>query len=113
VQTVGGVAGSSSSFTLTQSVSTPVISSATAATGTVGSAFSYQIAATNGATAFGAAGLPAGLAVNAAGLISGVPTTLGTFPVTISAGNASGGASATTLALTILPHMAKVRIIGE
>jgi hypothetical protein len=69
----------------------PVITSADAATGTVGVAFSYQITATNSPVSFGAAGLPAGLSINtAAGVISGSPTAAGTSNVTLSATNASG-----------------------
>ena len=41
----------------------PVITSATTASGTVGTAFSYQITATNTPTSYGATGLPAGLSV--------------------------------------------------
>ena len=102
--TAGGTAISAGGFTLTASVSTPVIASAATAGGQMGAAFSYQIAATNGPTSFGAAGLPAGLSVNpASGLISGIPTVAGTFAGTVSAGNAAGGASSATLTLTILP----------
>src|SRR5438094_909508 len=79
----------------------PVITSATTANGTVGVAFSYQITATNNPTSFNATGLPAGLTVNTStGLISGTPTTAGTYSVTISATNAGGTGSA-TLTLTI------------
>src|SRR4029077_5909491 len=57
----------------------PVITSAGTASGTVGTAFSYQIVATNSPTSFNATGLPAGLTVNAGtGLISGTPTTAAT-----------------------------------
>src|SRR5262249_30025165 len=50
----------------------PVITSPTTASGTVGAAFSYQITATNSPTSFGATGLPAGLSVNSGtGVISG------------------------------------------
>ena len=42
----------------------PAITSSSSANGTVGSAFSYQITATNSPTSYGAAGLPAGLSVN-------------------------------------------------
>src|SRR5258707_2593448 len=56
----------------------PVITSGTTASGTVGSAFSYQITATNTPTSYGATGLAAGLAVNTStGLISGTPTAAG------------------------------------
>ncbi|OGR47010.1 MAG: hypothetical protein A2X37_05685 [Elusimicrobia bacterium GWA2_66_18] len=72
----------------------PVITSALSATGTVGTALSYQIMAANSPTSFNAAGLPAGLSVSTGGLISGTPTTIGTSSVTISAANSSGTGSA-------------------
>jgi len=79
----------------------PVITSGTTASGTVGSAFSYQITATNSPTGYGATGLPAGLAVSSTtGLISGTPTTAGTATVTLSATNGTGTGNA-TLTLTI------------
>jgi Subtilase family/Lamin Tail Domain/Bacterial Ig domain/Putative Ig domain/IPT/TIG domain len=79
----------------------PVISSATAASGAVSQAFSYQIAASNTPTSFAAIGLPAGLTVNTStGLISGAPTAAGVSSVTISATNATGTGSA-TLTVTI------------
>src|SRR5437764_14081810 len=78
----------------------PVITSPLTATGQVGVAFSYQITATNNPTSFNATGLPAGLSVNTStGLISGTPTTAGTYSVTISATNA-GGSGSTTLSIT-------------
>src|SRR5439155_1034472 len=98
-------AGGTGSATLTLTVVNPpppVITSATTATGQVGAAFSYQITATNNPTSYGATGLPAGLTVNTStGLISGTPTTAGTYSVTISATNAGGTGSA-TLTLTIV-----------
>src|SRR6185437_7855165 len=79
----------------------PAITSATAANGTVGTAFSYQITATNSPTSYGATGLPAGLSVNTStGLISGTPTAAGTSTVTLSATNSTGTGNA-TLSLTI------------
>jgi hypothetical protein len=73
----------------------PVISSALTASGAVGSAFSYQIAASNTPSGFNAAGLPAGLSVNTStGLISGTPSVDGDTTVTISATNAGGTGSA-------------------
>src|SRR5437763_3868231 len=81
----------------------PVITSPLTATGQVGVAFSYQITATNSPTSFNATGLPAGLTVNTtSGLISGTPTTAGTYSVTISATN-GGGTGNATLTLTIKP----------
>src|SRR5438046_1475133 len=81
----------------------PVITSPLTATGQVGVAFSYQIAATNSPTSYNATGLPAGLSVNTGtGLISGTPTTAATSNVTLSATNA-GGTGTKTLTLTVNP----------
>jgi hypothetical protein len=71
--------------------------------GTVGTAVSLQIHATDSATGqtltYSAAGLPAGLSINSStGLISGTPTTAATSSVTVTAKdttNASGSASFT------------------
>src|SRR5216110_210316 len=98
--TNGGGTGSAT-LTLTINPAKPVITSPLTATGQVGVAFSYQITATNNPTSFNATGLPAGLSVNTStGLISGTPTTAGTYSITISATNAGGTGSA-TLTLTI------------
>jgi Putative Ig domain len=99
------VAFGPASFT---AVAPPVITSATTASGTVGSAFTYQIVATNSPTSYGATGLPAGLTVSTTtGLISGTPTAAGTSTVTLSASN-SGGTGNATLALTISNSAAPV-----
>jgi fibronectin type 3 domain-containing protein len=91
-------------FTINPVISAPVITSTTSANVSVGSAFSYQIAASNGPASYFATGLySAGLTVNpTTGLISGTPNTAGTFTSTISATNSAGTGSA-TLTLTINP----------
>jgi hypothetical protein len=90
-------------ITVSPSASAPVISSSLTATGTVGSAFSYQIAASGSPTSFGATGLPAGLNINTGtGAITGTPTVAGTSNVSISATNGSGTGTA-TLVITISP----------
>lgn len=90
------------SLSLTVNAALPVITSTDTATGTVGTSFSYQIAATNSPTTYGASGLPAGLTVSTtSGLISGNPTSAGTFNVTLTATN-SGGTGSVSLSLTIL-----------
>ena len=69
----------------------PVITSATTASGSVGTPLSYQIVATNSPTLYGINSLPAGVSINTAtGLISGTPTAAGVGTVTITATNASG-----------------------
>jgi hypothetical protein len=62
--------------------------------GTVGTAVSLQIGATDSASgqtlAFSASGLPAGLSISSSGRISGTPTTAGTSSVTVTATDTTG-----------------------
>ncbi|MBS2537987.1 putative Ig domain-containing protein [Catenulispora sp. NF23] len=78
--------------------STIAVSNPGSQTGTVGTAASVQIAASDSAAGqtltYSATGLPAGLAVNSAtGAISGTPTTAGTDSVTVTGtgGSCAGG----------------------
>ena len=84
----------------------PVITSATTASGTAYSPFSYQITADNKPTYFSASGLPEGLSINnTSGLISGTPTIAGTFSIMLTASNGSGDGTK-TLSLTVAPQPA-------
>jgi len=81
----------------------PAITSATTATGTSGSAFTYQITASHNPASYGASGLPPGLDINTgSGLISGTPTATGSYNATLTATNANGTGS-TGLTITVLP----------
>ena len=83
------------------SVSAPVVNSPTTSDATVGNAFFYRIAATNGPTSFNATGLPSGLNVNTtSGYITGTPTGTGTTNITVSATN-GGGTGTGPLTLTV------------
>ena len=63
-----------------------VITSAGTIQATVGQSFSYSITATESPTSFGAANLPAGVSLNpTTGVISGTPTTAGTYTIKLSA----------------------------
>ncbi len=104
---VTGGTSTSGSITVTTAPppppSAPSVTSSQNATGTVGTAFSYQITASNSPTSFNAAGLPAGLSINTTtGLISGTPTAAGTSSITLSATNA-GGTGTRLLTLTVSP----------
>ena len=80
----------------------PAISSATSATGVVGTAFSYQVVASNSPTSYAASGLPSGLSLNTStGAITGTPTAAGTSTVSLTATNASGTSPAVSLVLVL------------
>ena len=106
VLTATNAAGSSIQ-TLTISITSvpvPLVTSSATATATVGSAFSYQITASNAPTSYSATGLPSGLTINTtSGLISGTPTAAGVFSITVSATNADGSGTKTVTA-TIKPQ---------
>ena len=91
---------------------TPIISSATTATGTVGTAFSYAILASSTPTSYAATGLPAGLLLNSTtGIISGTPTGSAVSTVSLFATNAGGTGSA-TLTLTVNPAAPAITSAG-
>ncbi len=77
-------------------------------TGTVGTAVSLQMHATDSASGqtltYSATGLPAGLSINASsGLISGTPTTAGTANVTVTAKDTTNASGSTSFTWTINP----------
>jgi hypothetical protein len=98
--------GTSSAVTLTITISNPAIPVVTPATpnGTTGSAFSYQIVATNSPTSYAIATgtLPAGLTLNTStGVVSGTPTAVGTSTLGITATNGVGTSTPATVTITI------------
>jgi hypothetical protein len=75
-------------------------------TGTVGTAVSLQIKATDSASGqtltYSATGLPAGLSINSStGLISGTPTTAGNSSVTVTAKDTTGATGSASFTWTI------------
>ena len=104
------------SATLVLTVTTPgapAISSATTATGSAGTAFSYSIVANNAPTGYAATGLPPGLTLNTtSGVISGTPTTSGVYYVSLTATN-QAGSGASTVSITIYQTTGGVRFAYE
>jgi hypothetical protein len=75
-------------------------------TGTVGTAASLQISASDSASGqtltYSASGLPAGLSINSStGLISGTPTTAGTSSVTVTATDGTGASGSASFSWTV------------
>ncbi len=81
------------------------ITSVMEAMGAVGKTFSYSTSTLYSATGFAASGLPPGLSISATtGAISGKPTSAGSYPVTLTATNSAGTASAQVLiAIALTP----------
>ena len=86
-------------ITVSAAPGAPGITSAAAASVIAGTPFNYTIAANNGPTGYSATNLPPGL-VCTNGVISGTPTSVGTYNILLSATNASG-TGYRNLALTI------------
>ncbi len=84
---------------------TVTVTSPGSQTGTVGTAASLQIGATDSASGqtltYSATGLPAGLSINSStGLITGTPTTVGSSSVTVTATDTTGASGTATFTWT-------------
>jgi hypothetical protein len=89
---------------ITALIPAPVLTGTAKASGIVGSAFRYQIVASNSPASYGATGLAPGLTLNpASGVISGTLTTAGVFAGTVSATNATGTGTAPLEITALIP----------
>ena len=88
-------------FFLANSTPPPLITSAPSVTGIAGQPFRFVVTATLSPQTYSATGLPPGLSINSAtGLITGTPTTVGTYKVAVTA-NGTGGLASSTMTITI------------
>ncbi len=104
-------ASGSASFTWTISGSTGntvTVTNPGNQTGTVGTAISgVQVQATDSAAGqtltYAATGLPPGLSISSSGLVSGTPTTAGTYAVTATATDSTGASGSASFTWTVNP----------
>ena len=80
-----------------------VITTASLPSGTVGSPYSATLAASGGTAPYtwSATGLPAGLGISSGGVISGTPTTEGTFALTVTANDSAIRSTSKNFSLTV------------
>jgi autotransporter-associated beta strand protein len=98
----GNISAASADFPVVVDTTAPAITSAATAGGTYRMAFSYAIVTATSAVSYSATGLPAGVAIDPlTGAITGEPTEVGTFAVTLGATDLAGNATSAPLALTV------------
>ena len=84
-------------FTILNESRTPVINSLSVLTGKLRMPFQFQVTASDNPSSFTASDLPPGLTCSSSGLISGAPTTLGSYSSKVSASNLLGSGIQLTL----------------
>ncbi|HEY1849097.1 MAG TPA: delta-60 repeat domain-containing protein [Opitutaceae bacterium] len=85
---------------LADSTAIPQINSASSLSVTNGVPVDFTVTATQSSNTFKASGLPPGLSISSAGVISGTPTTNGTYNVTLTVSN-SGGSTSSGLTIVV------------
>lgn len=85
--------------------------------GTLGQPYSQQLSAANGHAPYTwtliSGTLPAGLSLNASGLISGTPTVYGNFPFVVRATDSTQATAIASFTLTVLPDVEPLRVISS
>ena len=88
-------------FTILNESRTPVINSLSVSTGKLRMPFEFQVTASDNPSSFTARDLPPGLTCSSSGLISGTPTTLGSYSSKVNASNLLGSGIQFTLDIQI------------
>ena len=91
--TDSGTAAAEATFSLSITGALSITTNTSLATGSAGSPYSQSFAATGGTPPYSwseTGALPAGLTFSTAGVLSGTPTQVGTFPITVQVTDASG-----------------------
>ena len=107
IANTGNTAGRNISWTATCTAAPPIITTTSPLiAGIVGTTYNFALAATGGTTTYNWAlsggTMPGGLALSAAGVITGTPTTAGTSAFSVTATSSGGGTSSpVTFSLTI------------
>ncbi|MFL6022433.1 MAG: putative Ig domain-containing protein [Marmoricola sp.] len=102
----GGSASQAGAITVDPAPIPPVVVQNQSGSGTVGTAFSHQLAASGGTGTFtwsSSGTLPPGLALSASGLLSGTPTTTGTYAFTATASSGGNNGSGTVTITVAAP----------
>ena len=85
--------------------------------GTRNHAYSMQLGATNGRAPYSwtlvSGSLPAGLSMNASGLISGTPVVFGIFPFVVRATDSNGLTAVASLTLSVVSDTVQLRVISS
>jgi len=92
-------------FTSSSTGNTVTVTNPGSQTGTVGTAVSLQISATDSASGqtltYSATGLPTSLSISSSGLITGTPSAAGSFSVTVKATDTTGASGSASFTWTI------------
>jgi alpha-tubulin suppressor-like RCC1 family protein len=103
VSNVVSVAVATPPATLTTTPAPPTVTTSALPLGTVGVGYTTTLTASGGAPPYvwTASGLPAGLVLSAAGVLSGTPTTMGGSPITIAVTDSALRTGTAVLTLTV------------
>ncbi len=104
----------SGSYSITITEPSLTITTTSLPSGSLTASYSAALNATGGTTPYtwSASGLPGGLSISSGGAISGTPTSLGTFTVSVTVKDAGGLTATAGLALTVNPAPLKITTTG-